>query len=109
MTPDEDDDRDLLRAWRDAPHATPGDFIDRRVLKAAEAQRRRRALPLAVAMAACLLLALYSLRTPLLGPSAPAAAPLDTSTFGLYEGRDAAPGPQARLQDAPVNTGFSPP
>jgi len=108
MTDDEDDDRDLLRAWRDAPHDMPGDLLDRRVLWAAQEQRRRRrALPLAVAMAACLLLALYSLRTPLVTPP----APLDTSTFGLYAGREGSDAgqPVAPLHEAPVNTGFAPP
>jgi len=86
MTRDDDDDHDLLRAWRDAPHGAPDDLLDRRVLKAAEGQRRRRAVPLGLAMAACLMLVAYSLRTPLVTPP-PQPAPLDTSSFGLYEGR----------------------
>ena len=88
MTPDDEDDSALLRAWRDAPQDAPGDLIDRRVLRAAEEQhRRRRGVPLAAALAACLVLAIYSLREPLV--TAPAAVPpqLDTSSFGLYEGR----------------------
>lgn len=65
----------------------PGELLDRRILKAAETQyQRRRILPLAAALAACLMLALYTER--LHHAVAPAAAAqLDTSTFGLYEGR----------------------
>lgn len=62
MMPDEDD-RDLLRAWRDQAREVPGDLLDRRVLKAAQVQRTRRtALPLAAAMAACLALLLFAVR-----------------------------------------------
>jgi hypothetical protein len=92
MTSDEDD-HDLLRAWRREARETPGDLLDRRVLKAAQAaQARRRLLPLAAAMAACLVLALYAGRLAQTPPaSPPPSARLDTSTFGLYVGRTGAP------------------
>lgn len=62
MMPDEDD-HDLLRAWREEAREVPGDLLDRRVLKAAQAQRARRtALPLAAALAACLALVLFAER-----------------------------------------------
>ena len=63
MMPDEDD-FDVLRAWREEAREAPGELLDRRVLKAAQAQqaRRRAVLPLAAAMAACLALLLFAQR-----------------------------------------------
>ena len=74
------DDHDLLRAWRGEAREAPGDLLDRRILRAAEAQRRRRrALPLAAAMAACLVLALYAVRPQQL--PAPASQPNKTIAY----------------------------
>ena len=83
----DDDDRDLLRAWRDAGQEGPGELLDRRILAAARAQQtRRRTLPLAAALAACLVLALYAERSRTV--TTPPAKP-DMSMAGLYEGRSA--------------------
>jgi hypothetical protein len=83
----EDEDHDLLRAWREHARETPGELLDRRVLGAARAhERRRRLLPLAAAMAACLVLALYGTWLQQADSPAPVSR-LDTSTFGLYVGR----------------------
>jgi hypothetical protein len=79
------EDHDLLRAWRGEARDVPGELLDKRVLKAAQTQhQRRRALPLAAAMAACVMLALYVQRPQQV---AVPGVQLDTSTFGLYEGR----------------------
>ena len=87
----DEDDFDLLRAWRGQPDQVPDDLLDRRILKAAQAQRARRsALPLAAAMAACLLLAVYAVRQERAVMPAPAAVALDTSAFGFDEGRGTA-------------------
>ena len=89
MSPDEDD-HDLLQAWRGAPQQTPGDLLDRRILAVARAHHARRlALPLAAAMAACLVLVLYAERQERVAAPAPPAA-LDTSAFGLDAGRGTA-------------------
>jgi broad specificity phosphatase PhoE len=94
-----EDDADLLRAWRGQAQEAPDDLLDRRVLKAAQAQRARRtALPLAAAMAACLVLAFYAGRAQQTAPPAPVAE-LDTSTFGLYEGRRAGPLADPEMMD----------
>lgn len=86
MIPDEDD-HDLLRAWQQQAHEAPGELLDRRILTAARMHRaRRQLLPLAAALAACLMLAIYAGRW-MQTPQPPRAAPLDTSTFGLYVGR----------------------
>jgi hypothetical protein len=85
MMPGEDD-RDLLRGWRGTARETPGAVLDRCVLQAARAQAaRRHLLPLAAALAACLALAVYAVLPHRASP--PPVAKLDTSTFGLYEGR----------------------
>jgi len=82
----DEDDFDLLRAWRGQPDQAPDDLLDRRILKAAQAQRARRAaLPLAAAMAACLLLAVYAVRQERAVMPAPAVA-LDTSASALTKG-----------------------
>ena len=86
----DDDDRDLLRAWRDAGQEGPGELLDRRILAAARAQQtRRRTLPLAAALAACLVLALYAERQQQQAPKPIPVAELDPATIGLYEGRSA--------------------
>lgn len=83
----DEEDFELLRAWRDAPRDAPDELLDRRILHAAQNHRRRRAvLPLAAAMAACLVLAFYALRPGQIIAPAP-VMPLDTATIGLYEGR----------------------
>jgi len=88
MTPDEDD-FDLLRAWREEAREAPGELLDRRVLKAAQAQqaRRRAVLPLAAAMAACLALLLFAQRpqpvtapAKIVQPMAAAAMPLSETS-----------------------------
>jgi hypothetical protein len=84
------DDHDLLHAWRGAAQETPGDLLDRRILAVARAHRARRlALPLAAAMAACLVLALYAERPQMAAPPKSAAMP-DPATYGLYAGREVA-------------------
>jgi hypothetical protein len=83
----DEDDFDLLHAWRGQPDEVPDELLDRRILKAAQAQRARRAaLPLAAALAACLLLTVYAERQERVVAPAPAVA-LDTSAFGLDDGR----------------------
>ncbi len=98
------EDHDLLRAWRGEVRETPGELLDRRILNAAESHRRRgRILPLVAAMAACLVLALYSQRVE--RASTPVAQ-LDTSTFGLYEGRGYRPGePHSVTREKPDGFG----
>jgi hypothetical protein len=72
----DEDDFDLLRAWRGQPDQAPDDLLDRRILKAAQAQRARRAaLPLAV----------YAVRQERAVMPAPAVA-LDTSASALTKG-----------------------
>jgi hypothetical protein len=115
----DDDDRDLLRAWRDAGQGGPGELLDRRILSAARAhQARRTALPVAAALAACLALALYAERQQQQAPRPVPVAELDTATIGLYEGRsaDISANPEAMqdimIHQAPVQSGtlkaFSP-
>ena len=82
----EDDDIDLLKAWRGAAFDVPDHLMDARVLRAHRLQRLRiRLLPIAFGLAACLIMAvaLTNLRKPL--PQA--SNSLDTSNFGLEEGR----------------------
>ncbi len=89
MTPDEDDD--VAALYRASAREMPNAVIDACILAAARAQQvRRRQIPmLFAAMAACLVLAVY---TGLAG-RAPMPPPMprriDTSTFGLDEGRAA--------------------
>jgi hypothetical protein len=86
----DEDDRELLRAWRDAARDDPGELLDRRILSAARAHRARRsALPVAAALAACLVLALYAERQQQQAPKPIPVAELDPATIGLYEGRSA--------------------
>ena len=95
MSPDHDDPL-IARLWRDASSEMPHALLDARILHAARAQhQRRRFLPLAAAMAACLALALYVV--PLQPTPPPQMALPDTSTFGLYEGRAGVP-PAAAMQ-----------
>lgn len=83
----DEDDHDLLAAWRAQPRDTPGELLDRRILQAAQIHRvRRAALPLAAAMAACLLLVFHVMRPQEIVSPTPIAQ-LDTATIGLYEGR----------------------
>ena len=86
MTGDHDDPA-LVRLWRGISSETPAPALDAHILKAARLQQqRRRFVPLAAALAACLVLAVYALQMQ------PQQAGLpDTSTFGLYEGRAGAP------------------
>lgn len=107
-----DDDRDLLRAWRDAAQEAPGELLDRRILAAARAQRARRsALPVAAALAACLVLVVFSMERQEQAPRTIPVAALDTATIGLYEGRSAdIPADPEAMQDimihpAPVQSG----
>jgi len=87
MMPDEDD-FDVLRAWREEAREAPNELLDRRVLKAAQAQRMRRAaLPWAAAMAACLALLLFAQRPhpvtappAMVRPIAAAALPLSETS-----------------------------
>jgi hypothetical protein len=108
----DEDDRDLLRAWRDADQEGPGELLDRRILSAARAHRaRRRALPLAAALAACLVVAFYAERQQQQAPRPVPVAELDTATVGLYEGRGAdilaSPGAMQdiMIHQAPVQSG----
>lgn len=107
----DDDDRDLLRAWRDAGQEGPGELLDRRILSAARAhQTRRRALPLLAVLAACLLLFVFSMERQQQSRPVPVAE-LDTATIGLYEGRsaDISASPEAlqeiMIHHAPVQSG----
>src|SRR5262245_37415747 len=78
------DDPLITRLWREASAETPAALLDARILQAARLQqRRRRFVPLAAALAACLVLTLYAVP---LQPVPRATLP-DTSSFGLYEGR----------------------
>jgi hypothetical protein len=106
------DDPDLLRAWRDAAQDAPGEMLDRRILSAARAhQARRRVLPLAAALAACLVVAFYAERQQQKAPKPIPVAELDTATIGLYEGRsaDISANPEAMqeimIHQAPVGSG----
>jgi hypothetical protein len=84
-----DDDHDLLKTYRSASREMPDAALDHQILVAASAFRaRRRQLPLVLAAAACLLIALYA---SLPRPSHTPAAPLDPrlAQAGLYEGRAA--------------------
>jgi hypothetical protein len=86
----EHDDPVIARLWRGVSAETPDMLLDVRILNAAHVQQqRRRLVPLAAALAACLVLALYALQMQS-APRQQAALP-DTSTFGLYEGRAGAP------------------
>jgi hypothetical protein len=88
MTPGEDDDLDLLKSYRSVPREMPDAALDRRILSAASAFRaRRRQLPLLLAVAACLLIALYAAlprpgSTPSVAPPSP-----ELAEAGLYDGR----------------------
>jgi predicted membrane-bound mannosyltransferase len=106
------DDPDLLRAWRDAAQDAPGEMLDRRILSAARAhQARRRVLPLAAALAACLVVAFYAERQQQKAPRPVPVAELDTATIGLYEGRSADISASAEamqeimIHQAPVGSG----
>jgi hypothetical protein len=108
----DNDDRDLLRAWRDAAQEAPGELLDRRILSAARArQSRRPALPVAAALAACLALIFFSMERQQQAPHPVPVAVLDTATIGLYEGRsaDISASPEAlqeiMLHQAPVQSG----
>lgn len=60
MSGDHDDPR-LARLWRDISSEAPAPLLDARILHAARAQQRRhRLVPLAAALAACLVLTLYA-------------------------------------------------
>ena len=110
----DDDDTGLLRLWRDQAHETPDALLDHRILNAAQIHRqRRRLLPLAGAMAACLVLGLVMVRLQPVAKHAPAPAmaAIDTSTFGLYEGREfaalAAPAAASPQAAVPTPAGLS--
>ncbi len=86
MTGDHDDPR-IARLWRDVASEVPTPLLDARILEAARAQqRRRRLMPLAAALAACLVLTFYAIQFQRTLPPQQATLP-DTSTFGLNEGR----------------------
>ena len=81
MTGDPDDPL-VARTWRGISSETPAAALDALILKAAREQHRRRQLvPLAAALAACLVLAVYAAQRGL-APEQPVAMP---DTFGLYE------------------------
>lgn len=89
MMPGEDDDPDLLKSYRSVAREAPDRALDRQILAAASALRaRQRQLPLLLALAACLLIALYAaLLTHAPAPAAPRDPRL--AQAGLYEGRAA--------------------
>lgn len=87
----DDDDHALANMWRDVSRDTPDPLLDARILAAARAQQRRRHIaPLAAALAACLVLALYvSLSAG--KPVTPHYAPVPgIETFGMQAGRELA-------------------
>jgi hypothetical protein len=57
-----DDELDLLRAWREAPRVMPDERLDGKVLANARAWRLRRRLVPLMALAACLVLAVFGLQ-----------------------------------------------
>lgn len=106
----DEDDRDLLRAWRDAGQDAPGELLDTRILAAARAQQARRpVLPLLAAVAACLVLVLFSLERQQQAPRPVPVAALDPATVGLYEGRGsdilASPGAMQDIMIHPAPAG----
>lgn len=81
----DEDDITLARVWRGVSGEVPGLLLDTHILAAARARARRRFLvPAGALLAASLVLAFY------MGRQQPAPPPvlLDTSSFGLYEGRE---------------------
>jgi hypothetical protein len=84
------DDPLIARLWRDISSEAPAPLLDARIMRAARLQQRRqRLMPLAAALAACLMLTLYAVQFQPT-PSQQAKLP-DTSTFGLDEGRAGVP------------------
>jgi hypothetical protein len=74
MIPDHDDPM-IAKAWRDISNETPGALLDARIIQAARLQRqRRRIMPWAAALAACLVLAIYA------GQMQPAPEPADPAS-----------------------------
>jgi hypothetical protein len=80
------DDPLIARLWRDVSSEAPAPLLDARILRAARAQQRRsRLLPLAAALAACLVLTLYA--TQYLNRTAPDMAGPAVAVSRLYEVR----------------------
>jgi hypothetical protein len=80
MSPEHDDPL-LARLWRGVSDETPAPLLDARILQAARLQhQRRRVLPLAAALAACLVLGIAAVQL----QSATENLPV-TSTVGLYD------------------------
>lgn len=103
MMPSEDDDPDLLKSYRSVAREAPDATLDRQILAAALVFRAgRRQLPLLLAAAACLLIALYAaLSKPVHAPAPPLRDPR-LAQAGLYDGRIAQflSDPQAMQQSA---------
>jgi hypothetical protein len=80
------DDPLIARLWRDVSSEAPAPLLDARIMQAARLQQRRhRLLPLAAALAACLVLTLYA--TQYLNRAVPEAARPAVSVSRLYEAR----------------------
>jgi hypothetical protein len=80
------DDPLIARLWRDVSSEAPAPLLDARILQAARLQqRRRRLMPLAAALAACLVLALAA--TQYLNRAVPDAVRPAMAVSRLYEAR----------------------